>query len=466
MLGKVSKTKFLGLLLVLTALAVVMACGSEDPTARPTAAPTATDAMMMTPEATDAMMMTPEATDAMMMTPEATDAMMMTPEATDAMMMTPEATEAMMMTPEATEAMMMTPEATEAMMMPTDSMMMMDKEEIIFHNGNWGSNFINNAVAMYILDTGYGYPVREVVTGTNIMKVTLPEGDVHVAMELWRVNIPVWYDDFVVEAGTVVDLAGTTDPSIRLDEGAKGQSISFGGQGTYVPTYVIEGDAERGIEASAPDLSSVADLVNYIDVFADPSSPGKGRIFNCPDSWACSKRNASNWSAQGLADGFNFIGPGDGTALKATIASAYIDGEPFLAYYWEPTDIVNTRDLTLLEEPAWTKECKDAIDAAVKETPYVSEIGCGYPVGDVHTAVHVSLTERAPEAVELLANVFLGDSVLGDLELWKAENEEAEWIDVAIKYLQENRDVWTTWITGDHAADIIAMVDAELAREG
>ena len=456
MLGKVSKTKFLGLLLVLTALAVVMACGSEDPTARPTAAPTATDAMMMTPEATDAMMMTPEATDAMMMTPEATDAMMMTPEAT----------EAMMMTPEATEAMMMTPEATEAMMMPTDSMMMMDKEEIIFHNGNWGSNFINNAVAMYILDTGYGYPVREVVTGTNIMKVTLPEGDVHVAMELWRVNIPVWYDDFVVEAGTVVDLAGTTDPSIRLDEGAKGQSISFGGQGTYVPTYVIEGDAERGIEASAPDLSSVADLVNYIDVFADPSSPGKGRIFNCPDSWACSKRNASNWSAQGLADGFNFIGPGDGTALKATIASAYIDGEPFLAYYWEPTDIVNTRDLTLLEEPAWTKECQDAIDAAVKETPYVSEIGCGYPVGDVHTAVHVSLTERAPEAVELLANVFLGDSVLGDLELWKAENEEAEWIDVAIKYLQENRDVWTTWITGDHAADIIAMVDAELAREG
>ena len=464
MLGKVSKTKFLGLLLVLTALAVVMACGSEEPTARPTAAPTAT-AMMMTPEATDAMMMTPEATDAMMMTPEATEAMMMTPEATEAMMMTPEATEAMMMTPEATDAMMMTPEATEAMMMPTDSMMM-EKAEIIFHNGNWGSNYINNAVAMYILETGYGYPVKEVVTNTNTMKVTLPEGDVHVSMELWRVNLPDWYDEFVVGEGTVVDLAGTTDPSVRLDEGAKGQIISVGGQGTYVPTYVIEGDAERGIEASAPDLSSVADLVNYVDVFADPSSPGKGRIFNCPDGWACSKINASNWSAQGLADDFNFVGPGDGTALKAAIASAYIDGEPFIAYYWQPTDIVNTRNLTLLEEPAWTQECDDAIKAAVEETPYVSEIGCGYPVGDVHTAVHVSLTERAPDAVELLANVFLGDSVLGDLELWKADNDDAEWTDVAIKFLQENRDVWTTWITGDHAADIIAMVDAELAREG
>ena len=47
MLGKVSKTKFLGLLLVLTALAVVMACGSEEPTARPTAAPTAMPTAMM-----------------------------------------------------------------------------------------------------------------------------------------------------------------------------------------------------------------------------------------------------------------------------------------------------------------------------------------------------------------------------------------------------------------------------------
>ena len=452
MLGKVSKTKFLGLLLVLTALAVVMACGSEEPTARPTAAPTAMPTAMM------------EATA--MMEPTATEAMMMEPTATEAMMMEPTATEAMMMEPTATEAMMMEPTATEAMMMPTDSMMMMDKGEIIFHNGNWGSNYINNAVAMYILETGYGYPVTEVVTNTSTMKVTLPEGDVHVAMELWRVNLPVWYDDFVVEAGTVVDLAGTTDPSMRLDEGAKGQIISFGGQGTYVPTYVIEGDAERDIEAMAPDLRSVADLVNYVDVFADPSSPGKGMIFNCPDGWNCSKVNASNWSAQGLSDDFNFIGPGDGTALKAAIASAYIDGEPFITYYWEPTDIVNTRNLTLLEEPAWTKECQDAINAAVEETPYVSEIGCGYPIGDVHTAVHVSLTERAPDAVELLANVFLGDSVLGDLELWKAENDDAEWVDVAIKYLTENRDVWTTWITGDHAADIIAMVDAELAREG
>ena len=34
-------------------------------------------------------------------------------------------------------------------------------------------------------------------------------------------------------------------------------------QGLYVPTYVIEGDKERGIEAVAPDLKTVEDLAKY-----------------------------------------------------------------------------------------------------------------------------------------------------------------------------------------------------------
>ena len=198
MLGKVSKTKFLGLLLVLTALAVVMACGSEEPTARPTAAPTAMPTAMMEPTATEAMMMEPTATEAMMMEPTATEAMMMEPTAT----------EAMMMEPTATEAMMMEPTATEAMMMPTDSMMMMDKEVIKFHDGQWGTLWIHNAVAMYIVEVGYGYPVEEIQGTTGTMQVTLPEGDVHVNMEMWRANILEWYSGADGEKGTVMDLAG------------------------------------------------------------------------------------------------------------------------------------------------------------------------------------------------------------------------------------------------------------------
>ena len=451
MLGKVSKTKFLGLLLVLTALAVVMACGSEEPTARPTAAPTAMPTAMMEPTATEAMMMEPTATEAMMMEPTATEAMMMEPTAT----------EAMMMEPTATEAMMMEPTATEAMMMPTDSMMMMDKEVIRFHDGQWATLWIHNAVAMYIVDVGYGYPVEEIQGTTGTMQVTLPEGDVHVNMEMWRQNIGEWYEEQTA-SGVIVDLAGTGD---TVPNRSKGQIIEATIQGFYVPTYVIEGDAERGIEASAPDLQSVMDLAQYKDVFADPSDPGKGRVLNCIIGWSCQKIIRAKWHAYDLYGDYNVVEPGGAAALKAGIVSAYEAGEPVLSYYWDPTDVVANYDLTLLEEPDWTSECQTVLAAAIQEEPYESEVGCAFGTQDVHSGVHSGLVERAPEVTEFLANLFIGAIPLGALETWQGEND-AEWIDVAIKYLTENRDVWTTWITGDHAADIIAMVDAELAREG
>ena len=351
-----------------------------------------------------------------------------------------------------------------AMMMPTDAMMM-DKGEILFHDGQWGSLWIHNAVAMYIVEVGYGYPVNEIQGTTGTMQVTLPEGDVHVNMEMWRMNVPDWYNEFVVEGNQVVDLAGDTDPAVLLPAGSKGQTIAFGGQGFYVPTYMIEGDAERGIEAVAPDLKSVEDLPRYKDLFADPSDPGKGAVLNCIIGWACQKIIRAKWYAYDLYNDYNVVEPGGGAALKAGIEGPYAAGEPFLSYYWEPTDIVNLRDLTLLEEPAWTPECQAALDAAVAEEPYESEIGCGFPAGDVHSGVNAGLVERAPEVTEFLAEMYMGAGVLAVLEVWKSEND-ADWIDVAIQYLKENRDVWTTWITGDNAADIIAMVDAELAREG
>ena len=444
MLGKVSKTKFLALFVVIAALAVVMACGEDEPTAAPTAAPTATEAAMPEPTATEAAMPEPTATEAMMPEPTATEAMMPEPTATEAMMPEPTATEAMM------------PEPT-----PTDAMMDMAKEVIRFHDGQWGSLWAHNAIAMYIVEVGYGYPVEEIQGTTGTMQVTLPEGDVHVNMELWRGNVLEWYRG-EIEKGTLIDLAGTVD---TVPNGSKGQIIEGTVQGFYVPTYVIEGDAERGIEASAPDLRSVMDLPQYADVFADPSDPGMGAVLNCIIGWSCQKINRAKWHAYGLYDTYNVIEPGGSAALKAGIVSAYEAGEPVLSYYWDPTDVVEQYDLTLLEEPEFTAECNEAIQAAIQEEPYESEVGCAYDVQDVHSAIYAGLAARAPEVVDFLGNLFIGALKVGELEAWQAEND-AEWEDVGIMYLKENRDVWTTWITGDNAEEIIAKVDAELEREG
>jgi ABC-type proline/glycine betaine transport system substrate-binding protein len=61
-----------------------------------------------------------------------------------------------------------------------------------------------------------------------------------------------------VEAGTILDLGPNYPESV---------------QDWWVPSYVIEGDEEPGIEPMAPDLRSVDDLPEYTDPFQGPEDP-------------------------------------------------------------------------------------------------------------------------------------------------------------------------------------------------
>ena len=71
-------------------------------------------------------------------------------------------------------------------------------------------------------------------------------------------------------------------------------------QGLYVPTYVIEGDAERGIEPVAPDLKTVQDLAKYPELFQDPEDDSKGRIIGAPSSWVVSEHLETKLETYGL----------------------------------------------------------------------------------------------------------------------------------------------------------------------
>lgn len=323
------------------------------------------------------------------------------------------------------------------------------KETIIFQDSQWSTLWIHNALAMYIVDNGYGYPVEEIQGTTGTMKVALAQGDVDVMMEPWRMNIPEWYQDEVVTSGNIVDLAGSND---NLPAGSKGQVIAFGGQAFYIPRYVQEAN---------PGLVSVFDLPDYAHLFKDPEDPDKGVMYNCIIGWQCQKINRAKWYAYGLYDTFNVTEAGTAAALDANLSGAYEAEEAILSYYWEPTKLMAELDFVPLEEPVWTQECDDAMAAAVESEPYESEVGCGYPTGDVHVMVHNSLVDRAPEVTEFLSNVFVGKKVLAELEAYKGEND-ADWSDVGIHWLQENRDIWSTWIA---EADVLAAVDAALALE-
>jgi glycine betaine/proline transport system substrate-binding protein len=323
-----------------------------------------------------------------------------------------------------------------------------DKEVIKFHNPQWETIEEHNAIASFIVEKGYGYPVEMIIGDTGTMEVALPTGELDVNMELWQANIPDWYDE-VTANGTVVDLAGTKD---LVANGANGQIIEATDQGWYVPTYVIEAN---------PGLKAVSDLPNFIELFEDPEESGKGLWLSCTPGAACTKRFVAKANAYGLDQTYNVLTPGSYAALAAAIRGAYTAGEPVLAYYWEPTKLLTDLDMTQLEEPPWTQACADAITAGTAEEPYTSTIGCHDALNDVHTGVTASLVDRAPEVVDFLGKMFIGSLPLADLATWKTDNNK-EWSDAAVYYLQQNESTWTTWVTDD-AAD---NVREALAEEG
>jgi len=323
-----------------------------------------------------------------------------------------------------------------------------EKTVIKFHNPQWETIEEHNAIASYIVEKGYGYPVEIIPGDTGTMEVALPTGDLDVNMELWQANIPAWYDEFVVEKGLVVDLTGGKGP---VANGAIGQIIEATDQGWYVPSFVIEAN---------PGLKSVADLPNFIELFQDPEDSSKGLWLSCTPGAACTKRFIAKAHAYGLDKTYNVLTPGSYSALAAAIRGAYTAGEPVLAYYWEPTKLLSDLDMTQLEEPAWSQECADALAAGTEAEPYESEIGCHDALDDVHTGVTASLVDRAPEVVDFLGKMFIGSLPLAGLATWKTDNNK-EWDEAAVYYLKTNEDVWTQWVP----ADVAEKVKEALAKE-
>ena len=70
-----------------------------------------------------------------------------------------------------------------------------EKPKITFYDGGWGSLWLSNAVAQFIIEEGYGYPTEAVVMVTEVMQVTHSTGDVLVNMELWTQNFGEWWGE-------------------------------------------------------------------------------------------------------------------------------------------------------------------------------------------------------------------------------------------------------------------------------
>lgn len=292
------------------------------------------------------------------------------------------------------------------------------QESIIFADAGWDSIRFHNEVAGFIIENGYGYKTDILPGSTSATFAGFRKGDIDVYMEVWTDNLVDVYQE-AIDSGDIIEV------STNFDDNA---------QGLYVPTFLIEGDKEKGIEPIAPDLKTVNDLKQYWELFKDQEDPTKGRIYGSPPGWNVDKIMQQKVETYGLDKMFNYFSPGSDTALGASITSAVERGEPWIGYYWEPTWILGKYDMTLLEEEPYDEE------------KWNNGYGSGFPPMPVTVCIHKDLKDSAPQVVTFLENYKTSSEITSKALAYMQEtdadtNQAAKW------FLREYEELWATWVS-------------------
>ncbi len=306
------------------------------------------------------------------------------------------------------------------------------KETIIFGDLNWSSALLQNRIAQYIIEHGYGYPTDVKFGATLPLFEGLKRGDTDVTMEIWLPNQDEAWNK-AREEGAVLSV---------------GKSLGSDWQSAFViPAYLQE---------QYPDLDSIDDLTDpqYKDLFTTTETGDKARLVSCVIGWACEGVNAAQVEGYGLSDHVQIVNPGDGAALNADLYGAYEREEPWLGYQWGTNDPALKLDLVRLEEPAYSDEC------------WFTTKACAYEDATILIAVNPDLPGEAPDVVEMLRNWDFNIDIYKAVVQWQDANPDVDTKTTTLWWLNENQDIWSQWVTDQAEANIVAALAAGEEAEG
>ncbi len=306
------------------------------------------------------------------------------------------------------------------------------KETVVFSDLNWTSAQVQNRVAQYIVEKGYGYPTDVKFGATLPLFQGLRRGDTNVTMEIWLPNMDEAWEE-ALAAGEVVPL---------------GDSLGKDWQSSFViPAYLQE---------QYPDLDSVEDLKEqrFKDLFKTAETGGKARLLNCVIGWACEEVTNAQIVGYGLEDHVHSVSPGDAAAGYADLYSAYEKGEPWLGYLSGTSDPTPTLDVARLEEPPYSDEC------------WATTKACAYEDASIFIAVRPDLLNSAPDVVEMLRKWDFNVGVYGEAAAWMNDNPDASMEDAALWWLNSSPDIWRGWVTDEAADAIQAALDGNEIPDG
>jgi glycine betaine/proline transport system substrate-binding protein len=303
-----------------------------------------------------------------------------------------------------------------------------DPVKIVATGNGWDSQMLHNDIAKLIVENAYEGYTFETSTGSSTMNwQALVSGDIDIDIESWTDNVVSYPDD--IANGDVVDI---------------GVLVPDSAQGIYVPRYVIEGDAERGIEPMAPDLKTVEDLKKYPELFPDDEDKSMGRIYGGIPGWMADEILHKKYEYYGLNEMYNYTRLGSEATLFASLVSAYNLGDPWVGYCYEPTWVSGKLDIVLLEDAPYDVEL-------------YPEGKCAYPSQELKIVTNRDFAEKAPELLEFFTKYKTGSAVISEalayLDETKSTHEEtAKWL------LKEHDNLLDEWLPKDKADKVRAIL--------
>ena len=301
--------------------------------------------------------------------------------------------------------------------------------KVVLIDAGWDSIKFHNAVVSFIAKNGYGLDTEIMGASSAISHAALVRGDADVDIENWSENVAKYEPD--LKAKKFVELG------VNFDDNK---------QGFYVPRYVIEGDAKRGIKAVAPDLKTVEDLKKYSDVFVDEEEPSKGRIYGSIPGWGIDTVLYAKYKYYGLDKNYNYFRPGSSATLSATFMKEYQAGKPIVGYNWEPTWVSGKLDLVLLKDAPYNKV---DYEKGATEIPSVR----------VTVTASNKFVKSNPDFCQFLANYHTSSALTAKALAYIMDNK-ASYDVAAIHFIKNNEELVEGWMPADKFAKVKKALDA------
>lgn len=302
------------------------------------------------------------------------------------------------------------------------------KTEIVVTDNGWDSQKLHNEIARIIVENAYdGYVLKTSTASSTMNWQAIIAGDVDLDIESWTDNVATYPKD--VANGDIVDI-GILAPDSK--------------QGLYVPRYVIEGDAKRGIKPVAPDLKTVKDLAKYYKVFPDDEDKNKGRIYGSIPGWMADEVLHNKYELYGLNKKYNYVRLGSEATLFASLVSAYNLGEPWVGYCYEPTWVSGKLDLVLLEDAPYKREL-------------FKKGACAFPSQQLKIVSSKYFAKKAPDLLEFFKKYKTGSKLISEALAYLDEKkvshtEAAKWL------LKTKPELLNQWLPKERAERVRSVL--------